>query len=362
MSDPISDLLNFLNSDQLNVIEIVVENLLGYSQAQYHHHYLNDKFNSVKKLMSFSQTKIKDLADNSIKILINLCDNLEIRNFISSNSNFLKFLVINIISCHNHNSEIMSILLSNLGKSDNISSILNIKLNEEQIDKNFHKSNNSCDCLLDCFVKGFSKKYNKFTNYDYISYFFGDISRFENVRKYLLTNQSYDNIKPISKIIVFSENYDSDIRREGVAITIKNCMFDISNHYNLITDEDINLLPFILLPISGPEKLEEKEMLNLPSELQFLPNDKKREPINKIICIHLESLLLLSTTRQVRNILRKKSIYCLIRTLHKSSDCDDVMSLCERLVRFLQGDESDDNENLNDILSGIKDDELVEIK
>ena len=43
----------------------------------------------------------------------------------------------------------------------------------------------------------------------------------------------------------------------------------------LLTDPKINLLPFILLPLAGPEEIDEDEMFDLPEELQLLPSDKK---------------------------------------------------------------------------------------
>ena len=43
----------------------------------------------------------------------------------------------------------------------------------------------------------------------------------------------------------------------------------------LLADPKINLLPFILLPLAGPEEIDEEEMFDLPEELQLLPSDKK---------------------------------------------------------------------------------------
>ena len=35
------------------------------------------------------------------------------------------------------------------------------------------------DCLMDCFVKGYDRKLNEYANYDYLSYFFADLSRYK---------------------------------------------------------------------------------------------------------------------------------------------------------------------------------------
>jgi hypothetical protein len=48
----------------------------------------------------------------------------------------------------------------------------------------------------------------------------------------------------------------------------------------------------------------------------MLPPDKKREPDVNIRSIHLESLLLLCTTRVGRDLLRQKEAYEVLRVLH----------------------------------------------
>ena len=128
---------------------------------------------------------------------------------------------------------------------------------------------------MDCFVKGYDRKLNEYANYDYLSYFFADLSRYKQGRTYFITEQSYDEVVPLSKVLVFTEKYDDKIRREGVASTIKNSLFDTNAHMKLLTDPKINLLPFILLPLAGPEEIDEDEMFDLPEELQLLPSDKK---------------------------------------------------------------------------------------
>ena len=42
--------------------------------------------------------------------------------------------------------------------------------------------------------------------------------------------------------------------------------------------EDIDLLPALLLPLAGPEQFGEDETELLPLDLQFLPDGKQREP------------------------------------------------------------------------------------
>ena len=193
------------------------------------------------------------------------------------------------------------------------------------------------DCLMDCFVKGYDRELNKFANYDYLSYFFADVSRFKIGRTYFIETQEYDGVVPISKLLVFTEKYDSKTRREGVASTIKNSLFDSETHERILTDEEINLLPYILLPIASAKdsEIDEEDMFNLPDELQLLPEDKTRDPVPSIVCTHLVSILLLCTTKAAREFMRSKSVYPLIRELHKNVEDEDIGELCYRIVNML---------------------------
>lgn len=51
------------------------------------------------------------------------------------------------------------------------------------------------------------------------------------------------------------------------------------------------MLPALLLPLAGPEQFEEEEMEHLPLDLQYLPEDKMREPDPDIRKMLLEALL-----------------------------------------------------------------------
>lgn len=41
--------------------------------------------------------------------------------------------------------------------------------------------------------------------------------------------------------------------------------------------EDLDLLPRLLLPLAGPEQFDDEDNEKLPLDLQYLPDDKKRE-------------------------------------------------------------------------------------
>ena len=103
-------------------------------------------------------------------------------------------------------------------------------------------------------------------------------------RKYCTTKQAYDGVIPIMKLIVFTE-HKSDVRRKGVASTIKYCThvsstsaivyslsttnintpppnnrnvsFEIPTHPLLLSPLEVDLLSYVLLPLAGAEEYPE---------------------------------------------------------------------------------------------------------
>lgn len=365
MPTELEELVSFLHSPQPAVVQIALDNLVGFSQGAHQQIFSYDNYEAIKDLKKLSQHESKTMVSQSVTILANLCDDLTMRNLIVEDEQFLKFLVMAVLNVKNTSADLMCILLTNLAKNDKITKVFDFEISHNEEQKKIFKSSKAMDCLMDCFVKGFDRSLNKYADFDYLAYFFADISRFLQGREYFITEQSYDEVVPISKLLVFTEKYDSKIRREGVSSTIKNSLFDTKSHMKLLTDEKINLLPYLLLPIAGPEEIDEDDMFNLPEELQLLPSDKKRDPANAIICIHLESLLLLCTTREVREYLREKSVYPLVRELHKAVEDENVVELCDRLVQLLMRDEAGEGEGKQEQQeeeeSDDEDDKVVEI-
>lgn len=233
------------------------------------------------------------------------------------------------------NADEVTMLLANLAKSDETKKVIALKRKKPEAVSN---SENAIDQIMDCFVKGAEGSLNKAANYDYLSYFFADLSKSEEGRTYFTTRQEYDDVVPVTKLTVFTE-HKSDIRRRGVASTIKNVAFDIPFHPTLLSEDDANILPYILLPITGPEEFPDDESMDMLPDLQLLPPDKKRDSDNGIITAHLETLMLLTTTREGRDKMRAVKVYPIIRECHLHVDNDDVREACDRLVQVLMRSE-----------------------
>lgn len=258
-------------------------------------------------------------------------------------------------------------LLANMAKSPSITKLLSLK---REIPKPLSTSPIAIDQLLDCFVKGAAGTYNKDADYDYLSYLFADLAKHEEGRKHFLAPRKEDsNIVPLTKLVVFTE-HKSTIRRRGVANTIKNSAFDIPTHARLLADQSddgVNLLPYILLPLMGSEEYDNDDTEGMLDECQLLPPDKEREKQNDIICTHLETLLLLTTTKEGRQRLRDVKVYPIVREMHLHVSDEDVGDACDRLVQVLmRGEEGDEEEDVHgkpkvQEVEEDEDDQMVEI-
>lgn len=226
-------------------------------------------------------------------------------------------------------------LLANLAKWNELKDILK---EERPSPKELASNNIAIDQLLDLFVKGADGTYNKEADFDYLAYLFADLAKHEEGRKYFLTKQEYDGVVPLTKLTVFTE-HKSDIRRKGVASTIKNVAFEVDSHSDFLDEDEINILPYLLLPITGNEEYDEEDTIDMLPDLQLLPPGKRRDPDPTIIQTHVETLMLLTTTKEGRDKLREIKVYPIIRETHLRVENDDVREACERLVQVLMRDE-----------------------
>ena len=101
----------------------------------------------------------------------------------------------------------------------------------------------------------------------------------------------------------------------------------------------IDALSHILLPLAGPEEFDLEAQEQLPEALQFLPRTKQREQDVALRLTHVETLLLLCTTRWGRDYLRTHGVYEVVRALHEQEINDAVSEHVERLVNLLKSAE-----------------------
>lgn len=190
--------------------------------------------------------------------------------------------------------------------------------------------------ILDRLVSTFTAiDFNKQKqNLHYLASLFSNLSQTSKFRSMIATSTT----RLLPRLLPFISHETSIIRRGGIVGLLKNICFDSSLHEWLFNPE-VDVLPFILLPLAGPEEFDEETNEKLPIELQFLDSEKKRESDADIRAMLLESLAQLCATRSGRNYLRDKCAYEILRELHKFEHTDEgdarALRACEDVVDIL---------------------------
>ena len=116
---------------------------------------------------------------------------------------------------------------------------------------------------------------------------------------------------------------------------------------NLLNREKVDLLPYVLLPLMGSEDYSEEDSEGMFEEIQLLPPDKEREKDLEILKTHLETLLLLTTTKEGRDELKAAKVYPIIRETHLHIEDEAVRDGCDRVVQVIMRDNPEDGDDKN---------------
>ncbi|PSK55881.1 Protein HGH1 [Elsinoe australis] len=362
MPTEIEELVEFLHHGNTQIRQIAAENLLGFSTAK------QDLFkrNQSEPIRDL-KLLIKDyppIAKNAITMLINLSEDAEVLKNLTTDEKFTESLFARITSQKEPTANLLSMLLPNLTKSEPFSSLL-LTLTRPAATP-LSTSSLAIDQLLDLFVRGAAGSYNADADFDYLCYCFADVARHAAGRTHLLTPRKEESgtVVPLSKLVVFTE-HESVIRRRGVASTIKNVCFEVSSHGKLLAPESeggVNLLPYILLPLMGGEEYGDEDTEGLPEECQLLGEEKRREGDVEIVKTHLETLLLLTTTREGREVLRSRKVYPVIRELHVNVEDEGVREGADRLVQVVMRDEEGEGEDAGgEAAKGVEQERVTEL-
>nr|Q6DGR4.1 RecName: Full=Protein HGH1 homolog [Danio rerio]AAH76275.1 Brain protein 16 [Danio rerio] len=219
--------------------------------------------------------------------------------------------------------------------SDRICTILSNLSRHEQTCRDVFKALQELNVGLDRLVEIFcTEGFNKKASLHYLAPLLSNLTQLPEARHFILDKDRC----VIQRLLPFTQYEESITRRGGVVGTLRNCCFDYVHHEWLLSDA-VDILPFLLLPLAGPEELSEEENEGLPVDLQYLPEDKRREEDPDIRKMLLETLMLLTATKVGRQILKSKNVYPIMREFHKWEKDPHVISACEKLVQALIGDE-----------------------
>lgn len=345
LSDELSHLISFISHGNSQVRQSALELLVPFS-CKNSAIFKSNQLLPVRNLIPLVRD-YKQISKNALIILMNLSPDAEIQELLALDGGLFKTLLNQLADPNEPNIIEISMLLANLSKNHKFKRKF---LEIESVTEPALLAGKPIDFILDLLVKGTSDSKNQASNYDHLAYIFSDLTMLIEARKHLLTLQHYDQIIPFCKLVVFT-THESIIRRLGVACTIKNVCFEVKYHCVLLDDRKngIGLLPYLLLPLMGGEEYDMDETEGMLEECQFLPSDKKREESTEIMTIHLESLILLTTTKAGRDYLRKVKVYPIVRELHLSVESQNVREACDRLVNILMRDDEEENK-----VSGIE--------
>lgn len=299
--------------------------------------------------------------------LINLCEDSELRANMSKDS-IVESVMENLKDSNYPLKNLCLMLLSNLSQSEvGAGAVLQMRSNGGAL-----MGLNVCR-LVSWFIDPENLKNvtpeNPSDSLQYVSTILNNITQLDEGRELIVDQKR--NILP--KILPFLKS-PNEIRRIGISGTIRNICMDQEKHQYLLFSPDINILPKLLYPIAGPEKLSARDRYGLAEEVIAEGKNKKREKNIDVLKNILESLLLLSGSLTGRNELRRGKAYPIIRNFHSASKNNidpKIDDLCFELVERIMGDEArekdryvdpvipDDDPRVEELDSDEDDDEEV---
>ncbi|KAL5036167.1 Protein hgh1 [Batrachochytrium dendrobatidis] len=348
MNSDVKEFFGFLSDARLDVRNMAVKYAAGLTGSPDMLPLFKDNdFKPVKDLMKLT-TDEPLTAHDAISALVNLSKDPAIVEVMSDDA-FLTQMIVHIILPKNINADLCCMLLNNISKYEMVAKKLLVAVSTGSTKDSESLPSDSTimrthriDNLLEIFVRGETSTYNPEASFHFLGGVFANITTTPHGCQFLLSRSTIDQTLRMSKLVVFTEHKDV-IRRGSVVSAIKNCCFgaSVAQHgEDVLFSDELNLLVYILLPLSGPEDYTTEEMEGMPDELQLLEPEKKREPDSKIRLMLVEIILLLTSTRFGRDRMRALQVYQVIKKLHLIERDEAIQSVIEEIVNMLMRDEA----------------------
>lgn len=195
-------------------------------------------------------------------------------------------------------------------------------------------------------------------DYQYVANILSNISQLEQGRDFLMKRRGDTTLVAALLPQLRSPNV---VRRRGIASMVRNLCFDTDNHFYLYDQLDIPSKVMYLL--AGPEPLDEEDKAGMHPSVYRLGDKKKRENDRHVRLYAVDSLLLLCTTRNGRNELRRKKVYPIVRNAHLVEPDEEIGDQIYKLVDFLIRDEEGEEPDWNAVRAqAFADDDAKEAK
>ena len=148
----------------------------------------------------------------------------------------------------------------------------------------------------------------------YVAGILANVTRLKEGRDIVLDMQ-----RGVLKKLLPELHSPSLVRRQGIARVLRNVCFERQKTMWMVTDSDINLLYHIMKRFGCPEPLKENEYDEQYPELYG--EAASREPDISVRKTLVDCLVLVaSSSRKARDIMRKRKVYPLVREMHSDTE------------------------------------------
>ncbi|XP_077430424.1 protein HGH1 homolog isoform X2 [Vanacampus margaritifer] len=306
--------------------------VLGLSGNRDGCRFLRTKPDFIAALFALTSDPSVAIAKDCYHILINLSADETLHQVLLTDIGVVPSLLKNLKDPQYLFSDQICTILSNLTRHEKTCKTL-FKLLQEEV---------GLAQLVDMLC---TEGYNPHAKLHYLAPLLSNLTQMPDARRFLMDRDGC----VVQRLLPFTQFQASAVRRGGVVGVLRNCCFDYANHEWLLSNQ-VDILPFLLLPLAGPEELSEEDNEGLPVDLQYLPEDKTREEDPDIRKMLLETLMLLMATKDGRRTLKDKNVYVIMREFHRWEKDPRVTTACEKLVEVLIGDEPQEGmENLLEV-------------
>ncbi|KAK1173074.1 hypothetical protein AOXY_G3107 [Acipenser oxyrinchus oxyrinchus] len=319
------DLLNFLQLDTRPDLKgQATEYILGLTGNKDGCRYLGSKPAFLKALLTLTRDPSVAVVKDCYHTLINLSADTTAHEALIKEANALPALLHNLLDPGYLFADQICTILTNLSRNKETCRDVFRAIQDEGV---------GLARIVEVFC---TEGYNEKASLHYLGPLLSNLTQLPEARHFILDKD---------RLVVINCNSNGIV---PVACNVLFCFFPACHEW-LLSDA-VDILPFLLLPLAGPEELSEEENEGLPVDLQYLPEDKRREKDPDIRNMLIETMLLLTSTKAGRQILKKKNVYPIMREFHKWEKEPDVIVSCEKLVQVLIGDEPETGmENLMEV-------------
>eukprot|EP01117_Protostelium_nocturnum_P008057 TRINITY_DN2868_c0_g1_i2.p1 TRINITY_DN2868_c0_g1~~TRINITY_DN2868_c0_g1_i2.p1 ORF type:complete len:385 (-),score=165.51 TRINITY_DN2868_c0_g1_i2:30-1184(-) len=336
------ELIEFLSLDSkhpLQVRETALEHLAPMTTTESGRQMLkktnlsNYLFNQLKVNSNVSSMIVK----NGLTCLINLCSISDCLLQISSQEKVVSSLVENMNSSDSTIVKLSGILLNNLTHNEKGCATL-LQLNEPM------KKGLILSKLIEMFV--FQERMEE-DPHSWIASVLMNVTQLTEGRKIILDEKR--GTIPLLTPFIMDQNL---MRRKYILGMIKNCCFEAGSIEYLISDQ-VNLLVHLLMPLRAGITLNKEDVEGAFTELKNPPKSSTREKSAECRKLILKSLVMISSQKIGRQLLKDKKVYPIIREAEKIEEDEKVKEEMYTLVDIIIGEE-DNPTNKNNPLVEVK--------